>query len=588
MIKFCVRLVQRWLPEPFIFAILLTFVAAILAMPICRQTPLEVVENWGGGVWNLLAFAMQMALVLVCGSTLAAAPSVKRGIAALARIPKSPAAAIALVTVVSALACWLNWGFGLIVGVIFAKEIARQLSGVDYRLLIASAYSGFVVWHAGLSGSIPLTMATPGEALAKATNGALTAPVPVSQTILDPHNIVMVLLVIVAITVANTLMHPKTGAVVVDPALLEEASEVPETTENPGGKTPAQRMEHSPILSWAIALMLAAYLVVKLVFRGATLDLGIVIMIFLALGLMLSVTRRIGEMNLRMRKEAPETLFGMGRYMGQSLHGLTLGIVGCGRIGSRTAQLARAFGMKVMGYSRRGCDPDVAQPVSFDELLQKSDVVSLHCPLTEETRGLMNRDAFGKMKDSSFLINTARGAVVDTAALLEALESGKVAGAGLDVVGVSQGVVLTLGQHGAVHGDGAFPADIDHAQLTALQEVLRTQLITGGQGQGRLHRNGAAGDDTVDVAVHQLHVIGLEQIVDQKLLAQTLGVIGLYVPGRGCSTKLHGGSPPSLWKRLHFTSYGYPDNVSLPDVSIVQRFARFEKSKNTSRIAISM
>lgn len=290
MIKFCVRLVQRWLPEPFVFAILLTFVAAVLAIPICRQTPLEVVEHWGGGVWNLLAFAMQMALVLVCGSALAAAPSVKRGIGALARIPKSPAAAIALVTVVSALACWLNWGFGLIVGVVFAKEIARQLAGVDYRLLIASAYSGFVVWHAGLSGSIPLTMATPGDALAKATNGALTAPVPVGQTILDPHNLVMVLLVIVAITVANSLMHPKTGAVVVDPALLEE--EEPNTKHltpntNP---TPAQRMEHSRLLSWAIALLLLAYLVVRLAFRGATLDLGIVIMLFLALGLLLHGT----------------------------------------------------------------------------------------------------------------------------------------------------------------------------------------------------------------------------------------------------------------------------------------------------------
>ena len=195
MIKFCVRLVQRWLPEPFIFAILLTFVAVAVAMPVCRQTPLEVIEHWGGGVWNLLAFAMQMALVLVCGSTLAAAPTVKRGIAALARIPKSPAGAIALVTVVSALACWLNWGFGLIVGVVFAKEIARQMAGVDYRLLIASAYSGFVVWHAGLSGSIPLTMATPGEALAKATNGVLTEPVPVGETILNPYNLVMVLLV---------------------------------------------------------------------------------------------------------------------------------------------------------------------------------------------------------------------------------------------------------------------------------------------------------------------------------------------------------------------------------------------------------
>ena len=290
MIKFCVRLVQRWLPEPFIFAILLTFVAAMIAMPVCHQTPVEVVEHWGGGVWNLLAFAMQMALVLVCGSALAAAPAVKRGISALARVPKNPAGAIALVTVVSALACWLNWGFGLIVGVIFAKEIARQLQGVDYRLLIASAYSGFVVWHAGLSGSIPLTMATPGEALVKATNGALTAPIPVGQTILDPHNLVMVLLVIVGITVANTLMHPKQGAVTVDPALLEEqelnTKHLPLNTK----KTPAQRMEQSPVLSWMIGLLLLAYLVLKLGFRGGQLDLGAVIMIFLALGLLLHGT----------------------------------------------------------------------------------------------------------------------------------------------------------------------------------------------------------------------------------------------------------------------------------------------------------
>ena len=290
MIKFCVRLVQRWLPEPFIFAILLTFVAALLAMPICRQTPLEVVEHWGGGVWNLLAFAMQMALVLVCGSALAAAPAVKRGIAALARVPKSPAGAIALVTVVSALACWLNWGFGLIVGVVFAKEIARQLSGVDYRLLIASAYSGFVVWHAGLSGSIPLTMATPGEALTKATNGALTAPVPVAQTILDPHNLVMVLLVIVAITVANTLMHPKQGAVTVDVSLLSDQSDQSDRLDKSASPTPAQRLERSPVLSWLIALMLIVYLVVKLGFRGGSLDLGAVIMIFLALGLLLHGT----------------------------------------------------------------------------------------------------------------------------------------------------------------------------------------------------------------------------------------------------------------------------------------------------------
>ncbi len=286
MIKFCVRLVQRWLPEPFIFAILLTFVAAVVTMPVCHQTPIEIVEHWGGGVWNLLSFAMQMALVLVCGSALAAAPAIKRGIDALARIPKTPAAAIALVTVVSALACWLNWGFGLIIGVVFAKAIARQLAGVDYRLLIASAYSGFVVWHAGMSGSIPLTLATEGE-VAQVTQGTLDIIVPASQTIFDMHNLVMVLLVIVAITVANTLMHPKKGAVTVDPALLEEDTKDLKDTKNLTDPTPAQRLENSPILSWMIALLLAAYVVVKLGFRGGSLDLGTVIMIFLSLGLML-------------------------------------------------------------------------------------------------------------------------------------------------------------------------------------------------------------------------------------------------------------------------------------------------------------
>lgn len=286
LISSCVKLVQRYLPEPFVFAILLTFIAAFIAMPLCHQTPVEVVEHWGNGVWGLLAFSMQMALVLVCGSTLAAAPVVKKGISALASLPKTPTAAIALVTGVSAIACWLNWGFGLIVGVIFAKEIARKLPAVDYRLLIASAYSGFVVWHAGLSGSIPLTMATPGDALSKATNGALTQPVPISQTILDPHNLVMVLLVIIALVLVNAKMHPKKDVVVVDPALLAEDEPARETHRD----TPAEKMEGSRILAYIVAALGLAYLVIKLFFRGGSLDLNSVIMLFLFTGVILHGT----------------------------------------------------------------------------------------------------------------------------------------------------------------------------------------------------------------------------------------------------------------------------------------------------------
>lgn len=287
IINGCVKVVQKLLPEPFIFAVILTVVAFIIAMPICHQTPLEVVEHWGDGVWSLLAFAMQMALVLVCGSTLAAAPLIKKGISWLASLPKKPAGAIALVTGISALACWLNWGFGLIVGVIFAKEIARKLRGVDYRLLIASAYSGFVVWHAGLSGSIPLTMATPGAGLKEVTRGAVENPVPITDTVLNPYNLAMVVLIIVAMVAVNALMHPKGDKIVtINPDLLVE--EAPAKVEK--GKTPAEKMENSRILSWIIAVLGLTYLVLKLFFLGGAFDLGAVIMLFLFLGIILHGT----------------------------------------------------------------------------------------------------------------------------------------------------------------------------------------------------------------------------------------------------------------------------------------------------------
>ena len=153
----------------------------------------------------------------------------------------------------------------------------------------------------------------------------------------------------------------------------------------------------------------------------------------LAIGLMLAVSRRIGEMNLRLRSEPSRTLFGMGRHMGRSLRGQTLGIVGCGRIGRCTARLAAALGMRVLGYSRSGADASVCDPVDLPTLLREADVVSLHCPLKEDTRGLMDAAAFRQMKQGAMLINTARGAVVDTQALLDALDSGKLSGAGLDV-----------------------------------------------------------------------------------------------------------------------------------------------------------
>ena len=117
------------------------------------------------------------------------------------------------------------------------------------------------------------------------------------------------------------------------------------------------------------------------------------------------------------------------------LSGLTIGIVGFGRIGQAVATLANAFGMSVLVYSPRPRSiPIFARQVGLEELFRQSDVVSLHCPLTPETRGLVNADRLSWMKPSAFLLNTSRGALVDETALARALDSGRIAGAGLDVL----------------------------------------------------------------------------------------------------------------------------------------------------------
>lgn len=116
------------------------------------------------------------------------------------------------------------------------------------------------------------------------------------------------------------------------------------------------------------------------------------------------------------------------------LAGKTFGVVGYGRIGRAAAQLAKAFGMNVVAYSAHARSDETARAVSLDELLRTSDVVSLHCPLFPETKGIIGREALAKMKPGAFLINTSRGPLIDEEALAEALHAGKIAGAALDVL----------------------------------------------------------------------------------------------------------------------------------------------------------
>ena len=285
----CVKLVQRFLPDAFVFCIILTIVVFIAAMPVAGMNPIEVANAWGSGVWGLLAFSMQMALVLVLGSALANAPAIKKLIVKLAGVPKTPVGAVAFVTVISAICCFINWGFGLIIGALLAKEVAKKIKGLDYRLIIAAAYSGFVIWHAGISGSIPLGMtALNADGVVDNTAGAVTEIVPTSQTIFSAWNLIMVLAVVVVVAFVNAKMHPDPKDVVsIDPKLLEDA---PDNTEVKARKdqTPAEKLENSMVLSYIVVVIGAIYLIYYFVNAGSILNalsLNIVNLIFLILGI---------------------------------------------------------------------------------------------------------------------------------------------------------------------------------------------------------------------------------------------------------------------------------------------------------------
>lgn len=148
-----------------------------------------------------------------------------------------------------------------------------------------------------------------------------------------------------------------------------------------------------------------------------------------ALALLLALNRRIYRAYIRTR----DFNFNINGLTGIDLYGKTAGIIGTGKIGRTFIDLCKGLGMKVIAYDPYPAEGSGIEYVPLDTLFRESDVISLHCPLTESSYHIIDREALGKMKDGAFLLNTSRGALVDSEALLEVLTAGKLRGAALDV-----------------------------------------------------------------------------------------------------------------------------------------------------------
>lgn len=276
--------VNRYLPDPLILAMLLTILVFILAYCLTPHTPLDLIQMWGDGFWNLLGFGMQMALIIVTGHALASTPLMKRILRITASLAKTPTQAVMLVTLFASVACVINWGFGLVVGAMFAREVARRVPQCDYPLLIACAYMGFLTWGGGFSGSMPLLAATPGNPIEH-----IAGLIPITHTLMTGFNLFVIGALIVVMPFVARLMQPRPGEVfTVDPALLAEEPDFQKHLADDASI--ALRLEESRILTWIICLIGFIYLGMYFIHHGVNITINTVNLIFLLVGLYLHKT----------------------------------------------------------------------------------------------------------------------------------------------------------------------------------------------------------------------------------------------------------------------------------------------------------
>ena len=292
---FFVRFFEYAIPDPYIFAVGLTLITAILAFVFAPHHGLgDVLSAWYKGIFEPgnLGFALQMILILVTGYALANSAPVSRGLQWLAARPRSPKGAVSLTFVVSAIACWLNWGFGLVVAGLLAREIARRMR-IDFGWLVAAAYSGFLIWASGISSSIALAQASPGNKL-NIVQQFTGHSLPIGTTIFTAFNLIPCVVLLLVLPFIFRALEPAdvvTGNIeaITDTPRHGDTSGHGELVE-PQRATLAGALENAWILNVIFAVAGLGYIVWTWSSGGFYLDINAVIFIFFCAGLLLHWT----------------------------------------------------------------------------------------------------------------------------------------------------------------------------------------------------------------------------------------------------------------------------------------------------------
>jgi short-chain fatty acids transporter len=307
----CVYLFERLMPDPFVIVILLTVLTALCALAFAPKASVEVIlGGWYKGIFGIFTFAFQMVLILVTGYALASAPVIKGSLQSVSRLAVGPCSAVVLVFVVGAIATFLNWGFGLVVGAMLSKEVAKRVH-VDFAWLVAAGYSSWVLWaFTGMSSSIALSIASPGNPL-NLVEQYTHAVVPLSHTVFSTWNLLSGLAAMVLIPVIFILMRPaESDIIAARPDKLSAADSAADTDDSPRSNTFAGALEGSRMCALVFVVAGAAYLGIQWMKHGVSLDINTVIFIFLLAGLCLhgSPKRYVGAVTQAAKVTGPMLL----------------------------------------------------------------------------------------------------------------------------------------------------------------------------------------------------------------------------------------------------------------------------------------
>ncbi|HCI48841.1 MAG TPA: short-chain fatty acid transporter [Holosporales bacterium] len=296
------NLMRKYTPDPFILALFLSAVVFGLGYTLTPSSMGNMLVYWGDGFWSLMPFTMQMAMVFVGGYILATTPIVSSLLKKVAKKISSPHQAVFVVSLISCAGCLVNWGFGLVIASLLCREIIKVVPQANFRLMVASAYGGFLLFHGGLSASIPLIVATPGN-FSEALIGGL---IPIQDTLLSPLNLFLSWTLLILMPTVNWYVSRSEGMQKTKYKITDEEDFIadPDEIEHRG---PAEKLELSRSIGLIAGGIGLLYVGIKIAHGTFSLELNNVcfLLLFLALFLHKNIRVFLGAVNDAAKRVGP-------------------------------------------------------------------------------------------------------------------------------------------------------------------------------------------------------------------------------------------------------------------------------------------